>query len=297
MLNKLFGFGLVAAAMLIGVHSCGDDFSKTNIAITITHAPPVVAEKVAELSDKAMASLELKFKPCPIYSQDVPLPKAKPTVSSKKKSVSKKIYFSKKKVHHVYKFILPNEFKSDMKFSYEQQRHSRSCPSGGFRPEGCAGSFAAWLVDGESSRYSNPRYPISELHAARQTEQGFSLGSSQPSAKWSLVRTGAHQSRELRGLRGQAAQKGVVRGPRSSDRKVSRVSVRRVQSHSWGRAGRSETALQANLISKTKPMIHHRGGHYKHHSSVPSHGHGHSGPQKIPAHGTPPHLTGPPGCT
>ena len=132
MLNKLFGFGLVAAAMLIGVHSCGDDFSKTNIAITITHAPPVVAEKVAELSDKAMASLELKFKPCPIYSQDVPLPKAKPTVSSKKKSVSKKIYFSKKKVHHVYKFILPNEFKSDMKFSYEQQRHSRSCPESRF---------------------------------------------------------------------------------------------------------------------------------------------------------------------
>ena len=148
MLNKLFGFGLIAAAMLIGVHSCGDDFSKTNIAITITHAPPVVAEKVAELSDKAMASLELKFKPCPIYSQDVPLPKAKPTVSSKKKSVSKKIYFSKKKVHH-HKSFVPHHH-------------------------------------------------------------------------------------------------------------------------------------------KYKPL--------KHHSSVPSHGHGHSGPQKIPAHGTPPHLTGPPGC-
>ena len=299
MLNKLFGLVLAIGIVVVGVKACDHDFSKTeNLATHVTVQRAIVIDDAPLTPGDTLAVVELRIEPCPPPTiKQVSIkqradfvkrftPPIKRTVAVKK-HYSKKT-FSKTKAH-VHKFILPDGFKSDMKFSYEQQRHSRSCPSGGFRPEGCAGSFAAWLVDGESSRYSNPRYPISELHAARQTEQGFSLGSSQPSAKWPLVRTGAHQSRELRGLRGQAAQKGVVRGPRSSDRKVSRVSVRRVQSHSWSRAGRSETTLQANLISKTKPMTHHHhsGGHH-HHSG----GHHHSGPQKISAHGPPTHLTG-----
>lgn len=49
---------------------------------------------------------------------------------------------------------------------------------------------------------------------------------------------------------------------------------------------------KASHAYKSKPHKHH-----SHHA--PSHhgGHGHSGPQKIPSHGAPPHLTGPPpGC-
>ena len=307
LMNRLIGVALALGVIVVSVHAYNPDLSKTENLAAHTVTYKTTQRQIIIDDADTLATVTLRFAPCPpptirqvsfeqridfikrfiapttAAAATIKVNKSRPIIS-KKKITLRKSNLSKTKTHD-FKFILPDEFKSDMKFSYEQQRHSRSCPSDGFRPEGCADSFVARLVDGESSRYSNSRYPISELHAARQTEQGFSRGSSQPGAKWPLVRTGAHQSRELRGLRGQAAQKGVVRGPRSSDRKVSRVSVRRVQSHSWSRAGRSGTTLQANLISKTKPITHHHhGGHHRG-------GHHHSGPQKISG-GPPSHLTG-----
>lgn len=58
-------------------------------------------------------------------------------------------------------------------------------------------------------------------------------------------------------------------------------------------------------FSKTKPPHHKSFVPHRHKSKAPTHyhgkthahGHGHHAPQKIPAHGAPPHLTGPPvGC-
>lgn len=46
---------------------------------------------------------------------------------------------------------------------------------------------------------------------------------------------------------------------------------------------------------KSKP--HHTNHSHGHHHHGHGHGgHGHNSPQKIPSHGAPPHLTGPPGC-
>lgn len=72
------------------------------------------------------------------------------------------------------------------------------------------------------------------------------------------------------------------------------------------------TKKKEPISAKKKPHVnefkvshHHKSKLHKHHSKhAPNHGghghsygHGHSGPQKIPAHGGPPHLTGPPpGC-